>query len=1470
MPTTSQSKVPLIDCVVNNKDNNERTKTPPSTPRRIAMNKFKTKLENIKHNSVLIEDYDNNFENNFTLSSSYNNNSHNNNNFQNSKLYQILEEKRKNSIDSSILTLSEENHNYNYSSPFTVISCHQQKSPRNGFHSKSLLNSNILNSVSTTNGSSSSLESNYELERARRKETKLYQNFWRSFLPKEACNFSNPPSTSSSPSTYLKLPSTSTVISNISPRSKLLNPFRSPSPISPRSNNSMDLFDSDFPSSSSLTSLSSIGNSYNNNHLLTDSQQLSLPNLDDVTSLPEINHVSITDLLESRFNSKSPFPCIYTYIGDMLISLNPYDNRFFKKYYKTNVMQFFHKQSPYACSPHLFSVAESAFRLMRETHSPQTIIINGESGAGKTMASKLILNYLTEISLSGTSDSTIKNILLESNYMLEAFGNAKTVHCDNSSRFGKHTKIYFGFKGRIEGGKVSTVLLEKARVTRFNEKIYKKIYKKYINDKIGKKDLLEDEEMKNERNFHIFYQLLRGCDKKLKDKLFLKEASNYSYLNYSEGIVNGVDDKEAFIKTVNSMESVGITEKERKQVFRIMAGILHLGNVIFKVKTLENGQDITEIENIDALELAATCFKVDVEILKHNLLTRTIKPGERTVGSVQEIMKAVFNRDALAKKIYEKIFMWLITRVNQAIKPKTKDNITNICILDLYGFEINTKNYLDQLNINYVNEKLQQSILEELNQERKDYINEQIMADENEISLTSNALLLGNGISNYIDNNNDTKRKGLTLDNTIHDNTKRVNDCVAAIENVPSGIYAILEEEDMLKESTSHDRLIEKLKTNLKDYKSFEQPRFVGTTFKLHHFAATVEYDIKDWVDKNKDTLYFDLVETMCKSKLQLLQELFSPEKSSELKYRKLQETIVRQFKRDVEKLLTKKLKGKHHYIYCIKSNNDKKSFTFDRNIVDHQVQYLAISSVAKIKQCGYFFKMKYDKFLQRYKPLSPMTWPNWTSGDIREGCDLILQRANIDMTKCAKGTTQLFLKTPIELSLLNSKLEEVQHSVATLIQRRYREYVSIRSRRRKDSIKNQLNELYNSQQKTFSSLVNYITKKNEKGLKTVKTMNEDINDFEEYNVHQIVNGERIPRILVVSLSYICIFTPDVYELLFFFPIKYLLKLKNCKDANDILILQFKFFGDFIFEVIRKNNVLLKDLLLQKLPNIDVEVENSFKLRPSSFLSGNDGRQLEEFRKISSTIVNEEEPFIKIDNYYLVEFVKDYTTSNAKFEMKDGVLYIFIRPNVDIFLGKKNRRNGSFYKQFIGDALVLKYSDFMKDKIEHGEDRDVLFSDKVIKMDKRFKVQHRALIITERSIFLMHINIFSVQNYGNFFSKTRRLPLRRIKTISVSPFTDNYFCIHVEGENDVMLESVLKTEIISIIHNVLKSSLDVTLTVNVTDQITQRLKSKRLRTVTFVDVTNETKLKGQKPIFNRADSSVVVFVSQADLFLENK
>jgi len=413
--------------------------------------------------------------------------------------------------------------------------------------------------------------------------------------------------------------------------------------------------------------------------------------VDDMVLLQKITEAAIVENLKKRLMED----VIYTYIGPVLISVNPFKQL---QIFTDKEVELYQGAASYENPPHVYALTDNMYRNMLIDMESQCVIISGESGAGKTVAAKFIMSYIAKVSGGGPMVQRVKEIILESNPLLEAFGNAKTVRNNNSSRFGKYVEIQFSRGGEPNTGKISNFLLEKSRVVSQNQ---------------------------GERSFHIFYQMLAGATPEMKEGLGLSTPDYYYYLNQSGTYkVDGTNDKKEFDDTLHAMSVMGITEENQYHVLSIVAGIMHLGNITFR----EQG-NYAAVENQDFLQFPAYLLGIRPESLQVKLTSRTMdsKWGQ-TVENIEVTLnteQAAYTRDALSKAIYSRMFDYLVDAVNGAMASTHQE--ISIGILDIYGFEIFQKNGFEQFCINYVNEKLQQIFIElTLKAEQEEYVQEGI------------------------------------------------------------------------------------------------------------------------------------------------------------------------------------------------------------------------------------------------------------------------------------------------------------------------------------------------------------------------------------------------------------------------------------------------------------------------------------------------------------------------------------------------------------------------------------------------------------------------------------------------------------------------------------------------------------------------------------------------------------------------
>ncbi|XP_034611483.1 unconventional myosin-If [Trachemys scripta elegans] len=398
--------------------------------------------------------------------------------------------------------------------------------------------------------------------------------------------------------------------------------------------------------------------------------------VDDMVLLSKISEDAIVENLKKRFMDDY----IFTYIGSVLISVNPFKQM---PYFTDREVELYQGAAQYENPPHIYALTDNMYRNMLIDGENQCVIISGESGAGKTVAAKYIMGYISKVSGGGEKVQHVKDIILQSNPLLEAFGNAKTVRNNNSSRFGKYFEIQFSRGGEPDGGKISNFLLEKSRVVNQNE---------------------------SERNFHIYYQLIEGASQEQQQNLGIMTPDYYYYLNQSETYkVDGTDDRSDFHETMNAMQVIGIARADQQLVLQIVAGILHLGNINFR----EQG-NYAQVENPDLLAFPAYLLGIDKDRLNDKITSRKMdsKWGGRSesINVTLNVEQASYTRDALAKGLYLRVFDFLVESINRAMQKPNEEY--SIGVLDIYGFEIFQKNGFEQFCINFVNEKLQQIFIE--------------------------------------------------------------------------------------------------------------------------------------------------------------------------------------------------------------------------------------------------------------------------------------------------------------------------------------------------------------------------------------------------------------------------------------------------------------------------------------------------------------------------------------------------------------------------------------------------------------------------------------------------------------------------------------------------------------------------------------------------------------------------------------
>ncbi|XP_049873602.1 unconventional myosin IC isoform X2 [Pectinophora gossypiella] len=687
------------------------------------------------------------------------------------------------------------------------------------------------------------------------------------------------------------------------------------------------------------------------------------------------SEAAFIDNLRKRFSEN----IIYTYIGNVLISVNPYKNL---PIYTEEKTKLYYKKNFFEAPPHVFAIADNAYRSLVYEHREQCILISGESGSGKTEASKKVLEYIAARTNHLRNVETVKDKLLQSNPLLEAFGNAKTNKNDNSSRFGKYMDIQFNYEGAPEGGHILNYLLEKSRIV---------------------------SQMSGERNFHIFYQLLAGGDQELMKLLKLQarpEAYKYTTdLNTQTG--QRTNDADQFRVVREAMKVIEISAPEQQEIFEIVASILHLGNVKF----VQNDKGSAEILTHDAnSENVAELLKVNPTKLREALTSRTIDARGDVVNTPLDLEQAQYARDALAKSMYDKHFSWLVKRLNSSLAPKDKDPRASVIgILDIYGFEIFPKNSFEQFCINFCNEKLQQLFIQlTLKSEQEEYL-----------------------------------REGIEWEPVEYFNNIVICDLIEARHK---GIISILDDECLRPGDASDLSFLEKLNQHLDGHPHYKSHRKVDSRtqkimgrdeFCLVHYAGDVTYNVNTFLEKNNDLLFRDLQGLMAGSGNSIVARCF---KDMDLLSKKRPETAITQFKNSLNELIKILSSKEPSYIRCIKPNDFKMPMQFDDKLVSHQVKYLGLMENLRVRRAGFAYRRTYDAFLDRYKCLSSETWPNFR-GPARDGVQKLVETMQYEKEEYRMGNTKIFIRFPKTLFDTEDAYQLKKNDIATIIQSRWRGY---------------------------------------------------------------------------------------------------------------------------------------------------------------------------------------------------------------------------------------------------------------------------------------------------------------------------------------------------------------------------------------------------------------------------------------------
>uniref|UniRef100_A0A453F8B5 Myosin motor domain-containing protein n=3 Tax=Aegilops tauschii subsp. strangulata TaxID=200361 RepID=A0A453F8B5_AEGTS len=611
-------------------------------------------------------------------------------------------------------------------------------------------------------------------------------------------------------------------------------------------------------------------------------------------------------------------------------------------------------------------------RQMMNEGKSNSILVSGESGAGKTETTKLLMRYLAFLGgRSGTGGRTVEQQVLESNPVLEAFGNAKTVRNNNSSRFGKFVELQFDKSGKISGAAIRTYLLERSRVCQTSSP---------------------------ERNYHCFYFLCSAPSEDIK-KYKLGDPSSFHYLNQSSCIrVDGINDAEEYLATRNAMDMVGITEEEQEAIFRVVAAVLHLGNISFAKGTEADSSVIKDAKSRFHLNTAGELLMCDCEKLENALIKREINTPEGVITTTVGPNSATVSRDGFAKQIYSRLFDWLVNRINASIgQDPSSDKL--IGVLDIYGFESFKTNSFEQLCINFTNEKLQQHFNQNVfKMEQEEYTREQINWSYIE----------------FVDN----------------------QDVLDLIEKKPGGIIALLDEACMFPKST-HETLSQKLYEKFKNHKRFAKPKLSRTAFTIQHYAGDVIYQSDHFLDKNKDYVVAEHQELLNASRCSFVSVLFPPAPEENTKSSK-SSSIATRFKMQLHELMETLSSTEPHYIRCVKPNSVLKPAIFENTNVLQQLRCSGVLEAIRISCAGYPTRKLFHDFLHRFRILAPEILKE--KNDEKTTCQKVLDKIGLEGYQI--GRTKVFLRAG-QMAELDARRTEVRNTAARGVQSQLRTHVA-------------------------------------------------------------------------------------------------------------------------------------------------------------------------------------------------------------------------------------------------------------------------------------------------------------------------------------------------------------------------------------------------------------------------------------------
>ncbi|KAM7145331.1 myosin-1B isoform 1-T1 [Macrochelys suwanniensis] len=703
------------------------------------------------------------------------------------------------------------------------------------------------------------------------------------------------------------------------------------------------------------------------------------PKYDKIEDMAMMTHLHEPGVL---YNLKERYAAwmIYTYSGLFCVTVNPYK---WLPVYNPEVVTAYRGKKRQEAPPHIFSISDNAYQFMLTDRENQSILITGESGAGKTVNTKRVIQYFATIAVSGEKKKeepgkmhgTLEDQIISANPLLEAFGNAKTVRNDNSSRFGKFIRIHFGTTGKLASADIETYLLEKSRVTF---------------------------QLKAERSYHIFYQIMSNKKPELIEMLLIStNPYDFPFVSQGEITVASIDDQEELMATDSAIDILGFTSEEKTAIYKLTGAVMHYGNMKFKQKQRE---EQAEPDGTEVADKAAYLMGLNSADLLKALCYPRVKVGNEYVTKGQTVQQVHNSVGALAKAVFEKMFLWMVVRINQQLDTKQPRQYF-IGVLDIAGFEIFDYNSLEQLCINFTNEKLQQ------------FFNHHMFVLEQE----------------------EYKKEGIEWE--FIDFGMDLAACIELIEK-PMGIFSILEEECMFPKATDVSFKNKLYDQHLGKSNNFQKPKpakgKAEAHFALVHYAGTVDYNITGWLEKNKDPLNETVIGLYQKSSLKTLALLFAVfagdagnfcdesgggKKGGKKKGSSFQ-TVSALFRENLNKLMSNLRSTHPHFVRCLIPNETKTPGAMEHELVLHQLRCNGVLEGIRICRKGFPSRVIYADFKQRYRILNASAVPEGQFMDSKKASEKLLGSIDIDQTQYKFGHTKVFFKAGL-LGLLEEMRDD-------------------------------------------------------------------------------------------------------------------------------------------------------------------------------------------------------------------------------------------------------------------------------------------------------------------------------------------------------------------------------------------------------------------------------------------------------------